>query len=62
MLVSWAMATFGTVVPGVGTFHAPFSAWGAAATLQKLGALGGAYYGGAALVGTALYLRATGRT
>ena len=56
------MATFGTVVPGVGTFHAPFSAWGAAATLQKLGALGGAYYGGVAFVGTALYLRATGRT
>lgn len=33
-LVPWAMATFGTVVPGVGTIHASLAAGGVAATLQ----------------------------
>lgn len=32
-----AMSTFGTVVAGVGTFHAPFVAGGVAATLQVAG-------------------------
>ncbi|KAF0689925.1 Aste57867_18666 [Aphanomyces stellatus] len=32
--VPWAMSTFGTVIAGVGTIHAPMSAWGLAATLQ----------------------------
>lgn len=39
MLIEWAMATFGTVVPGVGTLHVPYAAWGLAATLQKLAAV-----------------------
>lgn len=49
------MATFGTVVPGVGTFHAPFGAWGVAATFQKLAAVGVTYSGSAFVAaGTAL--------
>ena len=32
--VPGAMSTFGTVVPGVGTFHAPLAAVGVAASLQ----------------------------
>jgi hypothetical protein len=37
-LVPAAMSTFGTVVAGVGTFHAPLVAGGAAATLQATSA------------------------
>lgn len=39
MLIEWAMATFGTVVPGIGTLHVPYASWGLAATLQKLAAV-----------------------
>ena len=39
MLIAWAMSTFGTVVPGVGTLHASYAGWGLAATLQKLAAI-----------------------
>ncbi len=58
MLVGWAMSTFGIVVEGVGTMHAPYAAWGVAATLQKLGAFTNVAYfvvaGGAGLA-TAIY-------
>jgi hypothetical protein len=37
-LVPTAMSTFGTVVAGVGTFHAPLAAGGCAATLQAASA------------------------
>lgn len=58
MLVAWAMSTFGTVVPNVGTMHAPYAMWGVAATLQKIGAYTNPYYfAGSALVATALYAR-----
>lgn len=36
--VPWAMATFGTMVPGIGTIHAAASVGGIAANLQLLNA------------------------
>ena len=54
MLIEWAMATFGIIVPGVGTLHAPYSAWGAAATLQKIGAIPNVYCAGILLIATAV--------
>jgi hypothetical protein len=36
-LVPTAMTAFGTVVPGVGTLHAPLASWGLAAVLQSAG-------------------------
>lgn len=57
MLIEWAMATFGVVIPGVGTLHAPYSAWGLAATLQKLSAYTNVYYAGAVLVAAAIVKR-----
>lgn len=50
-LVPWAMSTFGTVVPGVGTIHA---AGGAAATLQSFAAMSaGPLVAGGVVVGAA---------
>ena len=50
-LVPVAMSTFGTVVAGVGTFHAPFVAGGCAAILQVASAslltISSAAWGGA---------------
>ena len=58
MLVEYAMSTFGTVVKGVGTLHAPYSMWGLAATLQKIGAHTDPYYFiGSTLFVAALYTR-----
>ncbi|KAJ1513558.1 hypothetical protein HMI54_014871 [Coelomomyces lativittatus] len=36
--VPWAMSTFGTVVPGLGTLHVPLISGGFAAILQSLSA------------------------
>mmetsp|Transcript_15896 Transcript_15896/g.22414 ORF Transcript_15896/g.22414 Transcript_15896/m.22414 type:complete len:230 (-) Transcript_15896:21-710(-) len=51
-MVPAAMSNFGTVVPGVGTFHAPLSSFGCAATLQassaRLKSISGAAAGAAA--------------
>ena len=57
-LVPTAMSTFGTVVSGVGTFHAPLSGCGAASILQSTSAallstsgLAGGVVGGASVAG-----------
>lgn len=48
-MVPYAMSTFGTVIAGVGTVHAPLSAFGCAAILQASSAA--LVPGGAAVVG-----------